>query len=297
MANRICCTALTGRIMMGRTNAAGNAFVGQKTDVTSDFCKALIDKAEHHGGCFEIVAGSEKWDVTVTKFGVAPAAAVAPAEDADTVDVVGVRANGEHVSLGKMPMPPRMKAREIATSQFGGFQDGDGSDAELCFGAMKELLEWLERQQPAAAPTQEADGWMPIETAPDGERVLLGPRHAPVVGTVHRPAFWEEEQEPTATVVHYNGNVLVAGYRCSEWHRLPGSATAQEADPWEDINTLPNCDDLVWLYCQDTNTIDGPVAPRPHMAEDWTHWCPAEAPSTQAIDAARARQEGAQHER
>ncbi|AVS67888.1 hypothetical protein C8245_21425 [Paracidovorax avenae] len=81
---------------------------------------------------------------------------------------------------------------------------------------------------PAAAPTQEADGWMPIETAPDGERVLLGPRHAPVVGMVHRPAFWEEEQEPTATVVHYNGNVLVAGYRCSEWHRLPDARARQE---------------------------------------------------------------------
>ena len=60
----------------------------------------------------------------------------------------------------------------------------------------------------AAAPTQEADGWMPIETAPDGERVLLGPRHAPVVGMVHRPAFWEEEQEPTATVVHYNLSLI-----------------------------------------------------------------------------------------
>ena len=86
----------------------------------------------------------------------APAAAVAPAEDADAVDVVGVRANGEHVSLGKMPMPPRMKAREIAASQFGRFVDDDGSDAELCFGAMEELLDWLERQRCAAAPTQEA---------------------------------------------------------------------------------------------------------------------------------------------
>lgn len=81
----------------------------------------------------------------------------------------------------------------------------------------------------AAAPAQEAeDGWMPIETAPEGERVLLGPRHAPVVGTVQQPKHWHEEQEPTATVVHYNGNVLVAGYRCSEWRRLPGAARARQ---------------------------------------------------------------------
>ncbi len=75
----------------------------------------------------------------------APAAGAAPS-DADTVDLVGVRASGEHVNLGKMPMPPSMKARDIATSQFGGFQDGDGSDAELCFGAMEELLSWLTKQ-------------------------------------------------------------------------------------------------------------------------------------------------------
>ena len=30
--------------------------------------------------------------------------------------------------------------REIAASQFGGFQDEDGSDAEMCFCAMEELL-------------------------------------------------------------------------------------------------------------------------------------------------------------
>ncbi|WP_416406557.1 hypothetical protein RCH27_08865 [Paracidovorax citrulli] len=86
----------------------------------------------------------------------APAAGAAPT-DADTVDVMGVRANGEHVNLGTMLMPPSMKAREIATSQFGGFQDGDGSDAELCFGAMEELLSWLTKQGwGAAAPVQAA---------------------------------------------------------------------------------------------------------------------------------------------
>ncbi|MFD2298363.1 hypothetical protein QRO11_12220 [Paracidovorax citrulli] len=87
----------------------------------------------------------------------APTAGAAPT-DADTVDVVGVRASGEHVNLGKMPMPPTMKARDIATSQFGGFQDGDGSDAEMCFGALEELLAWLIAQGwGAAAPAQEAE--------------------------------------------------------------------------------------------------------------------------------------------
>ena len=76
----------------------------------------------------------------------------------ETVDVVGVRSNSEHVNLGKIAMPPRMKAREIAIEQFGSFKDDDGSDAEMCFGALEYFLEWLIQQgwskapQPAPAP-------------------------------------------------------------------------------------------------------------------------------------------------
>ena len=61
---------------------------------------------------------------------------------------------------------------------------------------------------------------------------------------------------------------------------------------WEEIRTLPTCDDLIWLYCQDTNTIDGPIAPEPNLEQDgWTHWAYANAPSTAWIDAAQAKQE------
>lgn len=68
MTNRIATSPLTGRIYMGRVNRQGNAFVGQKSDVTSDVMKAIIDKAEYHGdGGFEIVAGDERWTVNVTK--------------------------------------------------------------------------------------------------------------------------------------------------------------------------------------------------------------------------------------
>ena len=68
MTNRIATAALTGRIYMGRVNKAGTDFVGQKTDVTSDVMKAVIDKAEYHGdGGFEIVSGDQRWTVNVTK--------------------------------------------------------------------------------------------------------------------------------------------------------------------------------------------------------------------------------------
>ena len=62
---RIACSPLTGRIFMGRVNKAGNAFIGNKADVTSDVLKALIDKADYHGGKFEI-QGSDGTLFTVT---------------------------------------------------------------------------------------------------------------------------------------------------------------------------------------------------------------------------------------
>ena len=58
---------MTGRIFRGRVNKEGNAFVGEKHDVTSDVLRAVIDKADFHGGSFEIKGGGEKWTVTVVK--------------------------------------------------------------------------------------------------------------------------------------------------------------------------------------------------------------------------------------
>ena len=84
-------------------------------------------------------------------------------EPTDTVDLIGVRVNGEHVNLGKVTMPPRMKAREIARSYFGHFDDEDGSDAELCFGALETFLDWLVKHgwHDTPQPTQAQAGAVP----------------------------------------------------------------------------------------------------------------------------------------
>ena len=61
-------TALTGRVMAGPPNAKGNYLTeGSRQDVTSDFMKCLIEKAEFHGGQFDIVSGEDRWVVTVAK--------------------------------------------------------------------------------------------------------------------------------------------------------------------------------------------------------------------------------------
>ena len=97
----------------------------------------------------------------------------------ETVDVVGVRSNGEHVNLEKIAMPPRMKAREIAIEQFGSFKDDDGSDAEMCFGALEYFLEWLIQQgwskapQPAPAPLSEREAFEVAWEKLHGKRPVL----------------------------------------------------------------------------------------------------------------------------
>lgn len=63
----IAVSPLTGRIHSGRVNKDGTAFVGEKKDVTSDVLRAVIEKAEYHGGSFEIEGGDRKWTVTVVE--------------------------------------------------------------------------------------------------------------------------------------------------------------------------------------------------------------------------------------
>lgn len=67
MTTRIATSAMTGRIYSGKVNAAGTEFVGDQKDVTSDVLKAVIDKAEFHGGKFDIEGGGKKFVVTVTE--------------------------------------------------------------------------------------------------------------------------------------------------------------------------------------------------------------------------------------
>ena len=74
MSARIGVSPLTGRVFRGRVNRAGNAFVGEKQDITSDVLRAVIEKADFHGGAFEIEGDGIKYTVTVT----ARAASAAP---------------------------------------------------------------------------------------------------------------------------------------------------------------------------------------------------------------------------
>lgn len=63
---RLAVTALTGLVVAGKAKASGSGFLlSSVQDVTSDFMKAVVEKAEHHGGSFIIRGDSKRWKVTV----------------------------------------------------------------------------------------------------------------------------------------------------------------------------------------------------------------------------------------
>lgn len=61
----------------------------------------------------------------------------------ETMKIIGVKADGTEHDLGTMPMSPMMKARLIAQEYFGSYEEGDGSDADLCADALKSFADWL----------------------------------------------------------------------------------------------------------------------------------------------------------
>lgn len=68
MSSRIACTALTGRIRMGKVSKDKCSFVGTPVDVTSDVIKAMMDKLEYHGGAMDITEdGKTVATITLTK--------------------------------------------------------------------------------------------------------------------------------------------------------------------------------------------------------------------------------------
>lgn len=65
----------------------------------------------------------------------------------DTVNVIGVRADGSSDVLGTSPTPPAMKRREIASEMFGALsQDESGNEADCCLWALEHYHVWLVAQ-------------------------------------------------------------------------------------------------------------------------------------------------------
>jgi hypothetical protein len=71
----------------------------------------------------------------------------------DTVNLIGVKADGSAELLGTIPTPPDMKRRALAQEQFGAFaEDGFGNDSDWCLCALDQYHEWLVAQGWKAPP-------------------------------------------------------------------------------------------------------------------------------------------------
>lgn len=58
---------LTGTVYSGRVDEKRQMWIGKKTDITSDFLRCVLEKADFHGGTFEIRGGGKVHTVTVTE--------------------------------------------------------------------------------------------------------------------------------------------------------------------------------------------------------------------------------------
>ena len=64
----IAVSPLTGRVYSGRVNKTKDAFIGKKIDVTSEVLRVILEKAEFHGGEFDIQSSDgTHWIVIVKK--------------------------------------------------------------------------------------------------------------------------------------------------------------------------------------------------------------------------------------
>lgn len=67
----------------------------------------------------------------------------------EMIEALGEKTNGERVLIGQVPMPEKMKAKDIIATYFGyNFGDED-SDASMAFYAFEEFLLWQEQQRKA----------------------------------------------------------------------------------------------------------------------------------------------------
>lgn len=192
-----------------------------------------------------------------------------------------------------------------------GVIDHDGDGLYVCSGDARGLINAcmsLHSATPALPATEDSSAG---DLAHDTLRCAVGnctfngevAQHAAGCQHSTQPSRAEVQAEPVAEVEIFERRGYSASLDRDALEKLPPGKyqlyTAPQAQPadamdaWQAIGSLPTCDDLIWLYCQDTNTIDGPVAPHPMYEDSWTHWAYAQAPSTATIDAAMAAaQEG-----
>ena len=86
---------------------------------------------------------------------------VQPAE-ADTVQLVGVKADGTEHVLGTATMPPKMKARELVRDMFNTIDEETGNDGAMAYWVCEQLIEWMEKTPPVFNVASPAPAQAPL---------------------------------------------------------------------------------------------------------------------------------------
>lgn len=70
--------------------------------------------------------------------------------------LMGVRPDGTRADLGQIPLPPRMKLKEIMSQYFPGEAEDENSDLAMAIAAGMEFLDWLRGQGWQMTPAEPA---------------------------------------------------------------------------------------------------------------------------------------------
>ena len=119
---------------------------------------------------------------------------------------------------------------------------------EPCAEAEEDLLQFLRTRY--AAPAHPAEG-VPAQAGPVGYVTL-----AALTSRTHADDYAKCFATEAALLENYPAAKAIAVFDHAATNPTKQGLDAAE---WEEIHTLPTCDDLIWLYCQDTNTVDGPL--------------------------------------
>lgn len=93
-------------------------------------------------------------------------------------------------------------------------------------------------------------------------------------------AYWHKiADERSAEIIRLSQALEAAESRAS--------AASEQVEKWEDISTLPDSNDLVWLC--NGNTFEGPREPQLDDCDYWTHWCYAKPPALPIIQQAQEK--------
>lgn len=210
---------------------------------------------------------SQKINEWADRLAASPQAAPAQtqqAAQADTVQLVGVKADGSEHDLGAIRMPAKMKAREIVRDMLGPIDEEAGNDAAFALWCCEQLLEYI-----AAAPPQGAPASAP---GPRSLPARLSCSGCPALKTEDWTEYLENDETDRGT---YATCAVAEKNISSYWndgHPVPGwcpagPLSAKEAPAPAPQRKALTDEQVDWCYSRDEESYRGADSREAAIAE------------------------------